>query len=131
MAEILFRELSFVIIGAAMEVHRILGPGFLESTYHAALIHELSLRNIPFQQHVKLPITYKGEIIGNYEADIVIDGKIILELKAVDHIHEKHLAQAHHYLTATGLDLAIVINFGEDSLKSKRVIRKTAQIKSS
>lgn len=125
MAELLFKELSYAIIGAAMEVHTVLGPGFLESVYHGALVHECGLRGMPVEQKVKLPLTYKNVTVGIYEADLVVDKKIILELKAVEYIHEKHLAQAHHYLTATGLDLAIVINFGEDSLKSKRVVRKT------
>ncbi len=125
MAELLFKELSYAIIGAAMEVHSVLGPGFLENVYQGALVHECGLRGIPIEQKMKLPLTYKNVIVGVYEADLVVDGKIILELKAVEYIHDKHLAQAHHYLTATGLDLAIVINFGEDSLKSKRVVRKT------
>lgn len=127
MTEIRFKELSYAVIGAAMEVHRILGPGFLENVYHGALIHELCLRGIPAESKVKLPMYYKEVMVGNYEADLVVAGKIILELKAVEYIHEKHLAQAHHYLTATGLDLAIVINFGEESLKSKRVVRKAYQ----
>lgn len=64
MAEILYKELSYAIVGAAMEVHRLLGPGFLEAIYQAALAHELSLRAIPFEQHVKLPVTYKGLALG-------------------------------------------------------------------
>jgi len=99
MAEILFRELSFAIIGAAMEVHGILGPGFLEAVYQTALAHELTLRGIPFEQYKKLPVAYKGIFIGEYEA------------------------QAHHYLTATGCRLAILINFGTPSLTQKRVAR--------
>ena len=110
MTELLYKELSYVIVGAAMEVHKILGPGFLEAVYHTALAHEFNLRNIPFNQHVKLPVTYKDIFIGEYEADFVIDGKIILELKAASDIHPQHEAQVHHYLVATGLHLAIILN---------------------
>jgi GxxExxY protein len=123
MPEILLKELSYAIIGSAMEVHRILGPGFLEAVYQAALAHELSLRSIAFEQYVKLPVSYKGQPIGNYEADFVIEGQIILELKAVSAISKAHESQAHHYLAATGLKLAIILNFGAESLQQKRIVR--------
>jgi len=125
MAEILYKQLSYVIIGAAMEVHSILGSGFLESVYQIALEKELRLRGIPFERKVKLPVSYKGDLIGEYEADLIVDGKIILELKSVSRITPAHESQAHHYLAATGLELAIVINFGETSLQSRRVIKTT------
>ena len=83
MAELLYKELTFAVIGAAMEVHRILGPGFLESVYQAALERELALRGIPFEQKVKLPVAYKDIEIGIYEADLVIDKKFVVEIKAV------------------------------------------------
>ncbi len=125
MAEILYKQLSYAITGAAMEVHSILGPGFLESVYQIALEKELHLREIPFERKVKLPVSYKGDLIGEYEADLIVDGKIILELKSVSRITPAHESQAHHYLAATGLHLAIVINLGETSLQSRRVIRTT------
>jgi len=123
MAQILFSALSYVIIGAAMEVHRILGPGFLEAVYQAALEHELTLRGIPFEAQKRLAVVYKDQIIGEYIADLVIDGKIILELKAISKLTPAHEAQAHHYLAATGLRLAILLNFGAASLEQKRIIR--------
>ena len=123
MTEILFRELSFAIIGAAMEVHRLLGSGFLEVVYQKALAHELRLRNIPFDEQVHLPVTYKGLLVGDYIADFVIDGKIILELKSVAAINDAHKAQAINYLAATGFELAILLNFGESSLKQERIVR--------
>ena len=83
MTEILFKELSFKIVGAAMEVHNILGPGFLESIYQTALEKELTLRGIPFQHQVELPVSYKGDVIGVYKADPVIDSKIIVEIKGI------------------------------------------------
>ncbi|MEW5941977.1 MAG: GxxExxY protein, partial [Chloroflexota bacterium] len=123
MAEILFKQLSYAIIGAAMEVHSILGPGFLEAVYQIALEKELRLRGIPFERKVKLPVSYKGDLIGDYEADLIVDGKIILELKSVSRLNHAHDAQALHYLAATGLQLALVINFGESSLTHHRVVK--------
>ena len=123
MTEILFKESSYAIIGAAMEVHRILGPGFLEAVYEAALAHELTLRGIPFERQKKLPVYYKGQLVGEYEADFVVDGQIILELKAVSKLTPAHEAQAHNYLAATGLRLAILLNFGAESLQQKRIVR--------
>ena len=123
MTELLFQELTYAINGAAMEVHRILGPGFLEAVYQLALEHELTLRGIPFEPRKELPVAYKGQAVGLYIADIVVDGKIILELKAMSALNKAHEAQAHNYLAATGLRLAILINFGAPSLQWKRIIR--------
>ena len=123
MAEILFKELSYSVVGAAMEVHRTLGAGFLEAVYQAALAYELILRNIPFEQQVHLPVYYKGELVGEYIADFVIDGKIILEIKAVTEIHDAYRAQAINYLAATGFQLAILLNFGRPKLQQERLVR--------
>jgi GxxExxY protein len=83
LAELLYKELTFAVIGAAMEVHRILGSGFLESVYQAALERELTLRGIPFAHKVKLPVTYKDLEVGIYEADLIIDGNPRLEQRLV------------------------------------------------
>ncbi len=123
MAEILYKELSYVIVGAAMEVHKQLGAGFLEAVYRKALIYELTLRAIPFEEERVLPVYYKGQLLGAYKADLVIDARIILELKAVSTLTREHEAQAIHYLTATGLRLAILINFGASSLQTKRIVK--------
>jgi GxxExxY protein len=123
MIKILFKELSYKIIGAAMEVHRILGPGFLEAVYEAALAHELTLRGIPFERQKELPVYYKGQLVGHYVADFVVNGQIILELKAVSALTKAHEAQAHNYLAATGLRLGILLNFGAESLQQKRIVR--------
>jgi len=123
MTEILFKELSYAVVGAAMEVHRQLGPGFLEAVYRKALAYELSLRGISFEQHKSLPVYYKERLVGEYEADFVIDGQVILELNSVSAFSNAHVAQAHHYLAATGLRLAILINFGAPSLETKRVVK--------
>src|SRR5688572_13317119 len=100
MTEILFKELAFAVVGAAMEVHRQLGSGFLETVYQKALAHELTLQNIPFQEQVLLPVYYKGQLVGEYRADFVIDGKIILEIKCLSSLNGVHEVQAQHYLSA-------------------------------
>jgi GxxExxY protein len=119
MTEILFKELSYAVTGAAMEVHRELGPGFLEAVYQQAMVYELNQRNIPFEAQKALPVYYKGELVGEYKADIVVDGKIILELKSVSALNSAHEAQALHYLAATGLHLAIFAV----SLVTKRIVK--------
>ncbi len=123
MTEILFKELSFAVVGAAMEVHRILGPGFLEGVYQAALEQELALRAIPFEAQKHLTVTYKGRLVGEFSADFVVGGQIILELKAVSALTKAHEAQAHNYLAVTGLRLAILLNFGAKSLEQERIVR--------
>jgi GxxExxY protein len=123
MTEILFKELSFEVIGAAMEVHSILGPDFLESVYQVALEKELVLHRIPFQHQVELPVLYKGDVIGVYKADLVIDNEIIVEIKGISKINSAHHAQALHYLAAIGLPLALLINFGTGSLEHRRVVK--------
>ncbi|HEX9838721.1 MAG TPA: GxxExxY protein [Anaerolineales bacterium] len=123
MVELLYKELTFAVIGAAMEVHRILGPGFLEAVYESALARELTLRGIPFGQQVRLPVSYKDVLVGEYIADFIIDGKLIVEIKAVSNFNSQHQAQAMHYLAATGLRLALLLNFGTGSLEHRRVIK--------
>jgi len=123
MVELLYKELTFAVIGAAMEVHKILGPGFLEAVYQVALERELTLRGIPFERQVKLPVTYKDVLVGEYLADLVIDKKFVVEIKAVSKLNASHQAQAMHYLAATGLRLALLLNFGAGSLEHRRVIK--------
>ena len=131
MVDLLYNQLSFAIIGAAMEVDNILGSGFLEAVYQAALEKELMLRGILFERKVKLPVLYKGELIGEYEADLVVDGKNVVEIKSISRLNSAHEAQAIHYLTATGLQLALLINFGSTSLEYRRVIKSEKQINKS
>jgi GxxExxY protein len=126
MVEIIFKELSYAIVGAAMEVHRTLGSGFLEAVYQTALAHELKLRGTPFEEQVRLPVHYKDVLVGEYAADFVVDGKIILELKAVAEVSDVHQAQAINYLAATGYQLATLLNFGASKLQQERLVRHTA-----
>lgn len=123
MPDILFAELSYAVVGAAMEVHKILGGGFLEAVYQAALAHELTLRGIPFAQQVRLPVLYKGLLVGDYIADFVVDGKIIVEIKSVTRFASAHEAQALHYLAATGYRLTILLNFGGARLQQLRIVK--------
>ena len=123
MVELLYKELTFAVIGAAMEVHRILGPGFLESVYQSALARELTLCGIPCGQQVRLPVSYKDVLVGEYIADFIIDGKLIVEIKAVSNFNSQHQVRAMHYLAATGLRLALLLNFGTGSLEHRRVIK--------
>ena len=123
MTEILHKELSYAIVGAAMEVHRELGPAFLEAVYQKALACEFAQRDIPYEEQKLLPVFYKQPLVGDYKADFVIDGKIIAEIKSLSVLNATHQAQALHYLAATGMQLAILINFGAPTLEMKRVVR--------
>lgn len=121
--KIIFRELSYKIIGAAMEVHTALGPGYLEAVYQKALSYEFDLRGIHYEEQKPLPVQYKNVLVGEYIADFLVDDQVIIEIKAVTKLLLAHEAQAVHYLTATGMQLAILINFGDSSLKYKRIVR--------
>jgi GxxExxY protein len=117
-------RLASDVIGAAIEVHRILGPGFLESVYEEALCIELRLRTIPFQRQVPVPLIYKGIAIGQSRVDLLIQGKLIVEIKTVETLAPIHKAQAISYLKATGHHLVLLINFNTAVLKDgiKRII---------
>ena len=116
-----YPELSLTrdIISSAMEVHRALGPGLLESAYQACLCHELSLRNIPFVQQVELPVVYKGvKLDCGYRIDILISDRVIVELKTVQEILPVHEAQLLTYLRLTGKHVGLLINFNVAVLKN-------------
>ncbi len=119
----LYEELTRIAIGSAMEVHRLLGPGFLESVYEHAMALELNEKQIPFERQRPITITYKQVEIGKYRADFLVDNKVILEIKAATSLIPEHHAQVLHYLTATGLRLALLLNFGAKSLQFRRVIK--------
>ena len=114
-----FNELTEAIIGAAMEVHRALGPGLLESIYEMCLCRELSIRGIPFERQVLIPVEYKGvKLDCGYRADIVVDGTILLEIKAIDSLLPIHDAQLVSYLKLGGWKIGLLINFNVELLKN-------------
>jgi GxxExxY protein len=121
--KLLYKDLSYLVVGAAIEVHKILGPGFLENVYEQALAHEFTLRGIQYVRQALMEVRYKEIRVGKYWADFVIDGKIILEIKATAAFAPGHEAQVLHYLAATRLRLALLLNFGTESLQVKRIIR--------
>lgn len=105
-----------------MEVHRTLGYGFLEKVYENSLMILFRRDNIHAQQQAPIEISFVGQIVGSYVADIVVEEKVILELKACENLNAAHRAQTLNYLKATGLKLAILINFGKKSLEYERLI---------
>ena len=119
---LLHKNESFAIIGAAMEVHKTLGCGFVEPVYQEALAIELAKRGIPFEREKELPIEYNGNKLSKtFRADFICYDKIILELKAVANFTDEHYAQIYSYLKASKKDLGILINFGKASLEYERI----------
>jgi GxxExxY protein len=112
------------VIGAAIEVHRILGPGLPESVYRNALSHELKLRQIEHKCEAPLPVVYKGIVVGHGKVDLLVHGRIVLELKTVESLGEVHRAQVIAYLQALHLALGYLINFNVAVLRDglKRII---------
>jgi len=106
------------IIGAAIEVHNQLGPGFLGSIYEQALCHEFVLRNIPYQQQVEIGIIYKDIKLRRQRLDLLVKDEVIVEIKSLRHLPEVAFSQTLPYLKATGLKRALLINFGERHLKN-------------
>jgi len=120
-------EISNKAIGIAIDIHRALGPGLLESAYQACFCREISLNKIPFRREVAIPVEYKGvKIDCAYRADIIVDKKVILEIKAVEKLLPIHQAQLLTYLRLTELKLGLLINFNVPVLKDgiRRVANK-------
>jgi GxxExxY protein len=117
-------RLSHNVIGAALEVHRVLGPGFLESVYEEALCIELELRRVPFVRQAPLPVWYKGRVVGEGRMDLLVGDCLVVELKAVEMLAQIHAVQLLTYLRATGHKLGLLINFNVTVLKHgiKRVV---------
>jgi len=118
-------ELASRVIGAAIEVHRRLGPGLEESMYHNAMMREFTLRNIPFDYEFPIDVEYKGVVIGNRRLDLLVGGRLVVELKAVEQLSSLHKAQVLTYLKITNLTLGLLINFNTILLKDgiRRIIR--------
>nr|WP_297783061.1 GxxExxY protein [uncultured Allomuricauda sp.] len=123
MSQIIYKNESYFFIGLCMDIHNELGKGFSEAVYSDALEIELKSNGVPFQKEAKFDIIYKGKKLKHhYYADYLVDGKIILELKAVKKITNGHIKQTLNYLAASKMKLGLIVNFGEDSLAYKRVI---------
>jgi GxxExxY protein len=115
---------TYAIIGAAMEVHRQLGCGFLEAVYQEALEIELAARGVPFEPQAVLPIRYKGRVLKTvYKADVIGYGAVVVELKALSRLSGVEEAQVLNYLKATGYEIGLLLNFGRPSLEYKRFIQ--------
>lgn len=121
--EIVEKELSYRIVEAAIEVHRQLGPGYAEYLYEKALNIELQQRGHRVERQKKIEVKYKNRAIGLHILDMVVDGRVILELKAVSEILPIYLQQALGYLKSTELPLAMVINFGAERVQFHRVVK--------
>ena len=116
---------TYEIIGAAIEVHRVMGHGFLEAVYQEALSIEFSLRHIPFKKEIDFPVYYKDLILSTaYRADFLCYDSVIVELKAMTQLSGKEESQIINYLKATGLEIGLLLNFGAKSLEYKRFIFK-------
>jgi GxxExxY protein len=122
MEDFIYKELSYKIMEAVFEVHNILGPGYPEDKYEKALCHEFRDRKINYEQQKLAKLAYKDEDLGDFRLDLVVDGKIILELKAVAELNEVFEAQLYSYLKATGLKLGILVNFGKKQVEYKRIV---------
>ena len=129
MAEILYKDEAYKIVGCCMQVHGILGAGFLEEVYQEALEKELIAAGIPYEREAKLTIMYRGQPLEKkYVADFVCFGKIIVELKAVAALSDAHCAQVTNYLKATGFQLGLLVNFGNpQQLQYVRRVNTTHQ----
>jgi len=120
---LLYEEDTYKIIGAAIEVHKTLGMGFLEAVYQEALEKEFKLQNIPYRREVTFPVYYKSELLeSKYKADFVCYNNIIVELKAVQKLIGEHQAQVINYLKTSKLEAGLLFNFGSKSLEHKRII---------
>ena len=120
--KILYKELSYKIVGLAINVYRELGYGFLEKVYENALMVLLRKEGIQAEAQAPVKVQFEGEVVGDYYADILVEGKIILELKSTEKIIDAHRSQALHYLKATGLRLAMILNFGKAGFAFERLV---------
>ena len=116
-----FESLSNKIIGLAIEVHKQIGPGFIESIYQNALIYELTKNHMPFETEKKIDIYYKNKLVGVHRLDLLVNQEIVVELKAIKEILSGHVSQVVSYLKATNLKTGLILNFSKSKLDIKRV----------
>lgn len=132
MEELKYKDITEKIIGASFEVHKFLGNGFQEVIYQRALAYEFRKAGLAFEREIEQDIYYKEleEPIGTRRADFVVEGKVLVELKAIIQLEDVHLAQALNYLKAYKLEIGLLINFGSKSLEFKRLILSPKSVKS-
>jgi GxxExxY protein len=118
------KRISERIIGCAYSVSNELGPGFLEAVYENALCFELKQQGIEVERQVPMDVCYKGEIVGKYVADILVERRLLLELKSVSKLMPEHKAQVINYLKATNINVGLLINFGQPKTEIQRVVWK-------
>ena len=116
--------LTGAIIGCAITVHKVLGPGFLENIYHKALAHELTKAGIEYANEARLQVLYDGIVLGDYIADFVVNKRVVVEIKAVDQLIKAHEIQLVNYLTAIRFDIGLLINFGGQKIQVRRKFRE-------
>ncbi len=119
---LLYKDLSYKLVGLAMQAHRELGPGFLEKVYENALMILLEENGISAQAQYPVKVHFHGRIVGDFVADILVENSIIVELKAQDRLLQLHRAQTLNYLRATNYRLALLLNFGKASLEHERLV---------
>lgn len=121
-ANIIYQDLSYKIMGAIFEVHKELGPGFVESVYEKALLLELTNREMKVDVEKVFDLTYKGKKVGTHRLDLIVEDKIVVELKTVERFAPHHTAQLLSYLKASGHRLGILVNFSRAKVESRRVV---------
>ncbi len=114
------------VIGAAFTVSNTLGCGFLEKVYENALVHELRKAGLKVAQQYDIDVHYDGKVVGEYTTDMLVEDRVLVELKAVKVLNDIHMAQCLNYLKATGLSICLLINFAKPKLEIKRIIREAA-----
>ena len=119
---IIYRDLSYRVMGAIFEVHKELGPGFIESVYEKALLLDLTSRGMKGDVEKIFDLTYKGKKVGTHRLDLIVEDKIVVELKTVERFAPHHTAQLLSYLKASGQRLGILVNFSKAEVESRRVV---------
>ncbi len=115
-------DVTYAINGAVFEVNRVLGPGFLEKVYENALLIELKRKRLKAESQAPIKVSYKGNAVGEYVVDILVEGKVIVELKTVEKLEKAHEAQLLNYLKATGIHVGLLVNFKHPKAQVKRMV---------
>jgi len=126
-----YEDITKKIIGCAYKVYNTMGFGFLESVYEKCMVIELQNAGLKVEQQKRIPVTYKGKSVGDFAADLVVEGKIIVELKSIQKLTKANEVQLVNYLVATGMPVGLLINFGETKAEIKRKVRQLTSTRGS